>query len=396
METGVREGGVRTVERGALAKTAVYYTTFVVLGFATAVIGPTLPSLAEQTRTSLREVSFLFTALFAGYCAGSLSGGSVYDRAAGHPVMGLALAAMLCMLLLVPLVPVLWVLTAVLLVLGFTEGLLDVGGNILLVWVHGERVGPFMNGLHFAFGLGAFISPLVAAQVMRATGGIRWSYWVLCVLAAPLAVSLFRIPSPRSKTVHRSGTGRKDPLLVALISLLFFMHIGGEIGFGGWLFTYASRMGLARETAAALLTSAFWGSLTLGRLLGVPVVALVKPRVILLASFTGAAAGFALMLAAPGSLAALWTGTVLVGLSIASMVPICFTFAGSCIDMSGRVASWFMVGGSVGTMLIPWLIGQLFEARGPRVTIHVLFVDFAAALLLFLFTLRYASKKACR
>jgi hypothetical protein len=33
--------------------------------------------------------------------------------------------------------------------LGMAEGALDVGGNTLLVWVHQEKVGPFMNGLHF-------------------------------------------------------------------------------------------------------------------------------------------------------------------------------------------------------------------------------------------------------
>ena len=48
--------------------------------------------------------------------------------------------------------------------MGVAEGALDVGGNTLLIWVHRHKVGPFMNGLHFFFGAGAFLSPIIIAQ----------------------------------------------------------------------------------------------------------------------------------------------------------------------------------------------------------------------------------------
>ena len=41
-----------------LAKTAGYYVAFVVLGLSTAALGPTLPGLAEQTRSTLSQVSY--------------------------------------------------------------------------------------------------------------------------------------------------------------------------------------------------------------------------------------------------------------------------------------------------------------------------------------------------
>ena len=37
--------------------------------------------------------------------------------------------------------------------------------NPLLVWVHGDEVGPAMNGLHFFFGVGAFLSPIIIAVI---------------------------------------------------------------------------------------------------------------------------------------------------------------------------------------------------------------------------------------
>ena len=44
---------------------------------------------------------------------------------------------------------------------------------------------------------------------------------------------------------------------------------GAEIGFGNWVYTYALKLGLGTTITSAYITSAFWGTLTLGRLLGV-------------------------------------------------------------------------------------------------------------------------------
>jgi FHS family Na+ dependent glucose MFS transporter 1 len=77
-----------------------------------------------------------------------------------------ALAVMAAMAFVVPTLSLLSLLIVVLLVLGMAEGLLDVGGNTLLVWVHQPNVGPYMNALHFFFGLGAFFSPIIVAQAI--------------------------------------------------------------------------------------------------------------------------------------------------------------------------------------------------------------------------------------
>ena len=50
-------------------------------------LGPSLPSLAEQTHVQLKQVSLLFTAVNLGYLIGALLGGRIFDRRPGHPVM---------------------------------------------------------------------------------------------------------------------------------------------------------------------------------------------------------------------------------------------------------------------------------------------------------------------
>ena len=42
---------------------------------------------------------------------------------------------------------------------GLPAGMISTGGNTLLMWTHGRKAGPYINGLHFSFGLGAFLAP---------------------------------------------------------------------------------------------------------------------------------------------------------------------------------------------------------------------------------------------
>jgi fucose permease len=376
------------------AKTTGYYAAFVALGLAVASLGPTLPGLAEHTHTLLSEISFLFTARSLGYLLGSFQGGRLYDRVSGHFVMAGAIGLMAIMLVLTPLMSLLGWLTAVLLMLGIAEGTLDVGGNTLVVWVHRHKVGPFMNGLHFFFGLGAFLSPIIIAWAVLLSGDITWAYWMLAFLILPAAIWLWRLPSPSALVSAETGPARRvDHLLVALIALFFVLYVGAEVSFGGWIFTYAVALDLADETVAAYLTSTFWGALTFGRLVAIPIATRFRPRTIMLSNLLGCIISLAIILLWPRSLAATWLGAFGVGISMASVFPTTLSLAERRMTITGRITGWFFVGASAGGMLLPWLIGQLFESIGPRVTMLILLVDLVLAVAVFAILLLYSAQK---
>ncbi len=155
--------------------TAGYYGAFLMLGLAAAVLGPTLPGLATQTRTTISQISIVFSARSFGYLLGAFLGGRLFDRFPGHPILAVVLGLMAIIIAAVPFLSSLWFLTLFILPLGIIEGVIEIGGNTLLVWLHKENTGPFMNGLHFFFGIGAFLSPLIAGQVLLHTGEIRWT-----------------------------------------------------------------------------------------------------------------------------------------------------------------------------------------------------------------------------
>ena len=362
-----------------LIKTTSYYVAYIAFGLMAALTGPTLPELASHTKSRLDQISWIFTARALGYMLGSFFGGTLYDHRPGHPVLATVLLVSATALILAPLIPLLWLLILIMLMLGIAEGTLDVGGNSLLIWVHGSKVGPFMNGLHFFFGLGAFISPIIIAQVVLLTGDIVWAYWMLAILMIPIAVWILRTPSPvPHKASEDSNSPTVKPLLVALITLFYFTFIGIEAGFGNWLYTYATHLKLTNEVTGAYLTSAFWGSFTAGRLVSIPLAIRFRPRTLLSSDLVGCLFSVGVILLWPHSHQALWFGAIGVGLSQASLFPIMLAWAERRIRLTGRINSFFFMGTGAGGMFFPWFIGQLIEPIGPQAVMVVILFEIIA------------------
>lgn len=299
--------------------------------------------------------------------------------------MGLMLLVMALTMALTPLIGQFVVLVAVLLFMGIGEAGVDVGGNAMLVWIHRSRVGPFMNALHFCFGVGAFISPIIVAQAILLTDGIAGAYWMLALAIAPIGLWVLRLASPHAPSASSSLAApiRVNHRLLALCALFLLLYVGAEVSFGGWIFTYAVTLGMAQAANAAYLTSVFWGALTLGRLLAMPIAAKVRPRTILLVDMIGCLASVSMILVWSESSAVLWLGTFGMGLAMASIFPTVISWAERRMTMSGSATSWFLVGSSIGAITFPWLIGQMFESIGPQVAMWMILALLIADTVLF-------------
>jgi FHS family Na+ dependent glucose MFS transporter 1 len=378
----------------ALPQTIAYFAAFVAFGLSSSSMGPTVPGLAQNVQTDLKSISLLFTARSLGYLLVSLRGGRLYDKQRGNRVMAFALLGMAALLALVPVLPKLWLLFLGILLIRMTEGALQIGGNTLLVWVHGKRVAPFMNALHFFFGIGAILSPIIFAQLMAVNPSIKTVYWALALLILPVAFSVLRLPSPAPQTANPQQTNAQvNPRLVAFIAVFFFLYLGAELGFANLIFTYLTRLHLSDERVAAYVNSAFWGALTAGRLLAIPLAARFQPRVILLSNLLGAVLSIVVILSWQQSFAAVCAGTIGFGLSMASIFPTTFSFAERRLTITGQVTGWFLVGASAGAMFLPWLIGQLFERLGAPVMMLIILIDLLAASLVFVLLLLNSSRK---
>jgi MFS transporter, FHS family, Na+ dependent glucose transporter 1 len=343
----------------------VYYLSFIVLGLLTAAEGPALPSLADNTSSSLDQISLIFVFGALGYLLGSLAGGQAYDRMPGHRLLAITLVAISLCASLVPIMVDLKFLLLVLFIMGTAKGALDVGCNTLLLWLHGDKAGPYMNSLHFFFGLGATLAPLFLARVLLVTGGIQWAFWLFALLSLPLAIWLWVLPEPLSEnTTFDPENSRTLFAPVALVILALMLYVGAEIGFGSWIYTYALTLGLGTTLTAAYLTSAFWGTFTFGRLLGVWVSTRIRIALVLFLDLAGCLACLGVILLWQKSVMALWLGTIGLGLFMASIFPTTLMLARERMHITGSMTGWFLAGASVGGMSLPWGIGQAFVLMG--------------------------------
>ena len=355
-----------------------YGLCFIALGLSMSVMGPTLPSLADNTGVSLARISFIFTATSIGYLLGSSGGGGLFDKFKGHRVMTMALILMVVSGVLIPMIQSFNGLLGVMFLFGLGQGLIDVGTNVSVLWMFQSRVGPYMNALHFFFGLGAFISPVIVAIVIRwSDGAITWPFWVIAALFIPGLLGLVIFPSPEIPE-KETGQGKSQKIIYKLVIplvIIFFLYVGVESSYGYWIYSYATTTGIAGEAGASLLTSFFWGALMVGRLITIPLARKIKPAVILVGNYGLTLFFFLIILLWPVNPVVIWIATIGLGLAVSSVFPTLLSLAETRMKVTGAVTGLFFLGTSLAGMFFPTLIGQIFEYVGTYQTMLALFLS---------------------
>jgi len=362
------------------------YATIFVEGIMLSSIGPSLDAFAEQSSSTTEQIAILFTANALGYIIGSLLAGRIYSRLTGNTVLAAALVGAALLTVFLPVAGSLLLLLLLFGGIGVAIGMIDVGCNTLLVWLFGSDVPPYMNTLHLGFGLGAVLSPLIIDRFAVAAGNATEAFWLFAAIMIPIAIWVYRKPSPLPPTaVETAGTTppvRRYGWLAGVIAVFFFMHMGAQLSFAGWIFSYAEQIGNT-ESTARILNSLFWAGLVGGRLIAVPLSRRMKPAGMIRIDLAGALASIGLMALFRDSSAALWIGTCGFGASVASMFASSINFAERRIAITSQTTSVFLVGGSIGTMSLPWIVGQYFDTRGPETLLWVVGGTVVAAVAVF-------------
>ena len=367
-----------------------YYAAYLMLGLMLTSIGPCMSALEEQTGSTTSAVGFLVVVIALGYMLGSIVGGRLYGRLVGHRILASSLLGMALLTLTIPWLSALWMLIVVFTLVGLALGIMDVGGNTLLVWMYGSEVAPYMNALHLCFGIGAFIGPLVMNGFAAATGNAVDTYWLYAGLMLPAVFWLARMPSPVAPAAVAAAPGaagglRRHWWVIALISAFVFMHMGAELAFGAYITSYADDL-FYTESLARVVNSMFWGGLVVGRLIAVPLALRLKAAGMLRIDLLGAIGAIALIALLPDSTTALWIGTFALGMSIASMIPSSINYAGERMPITGQITALFLIGGSAGSTILPLIVGRLYGDEPntrPEMMVYVTVAAVAAAVVLF-------------
>lgn len=361
----------------AFRRTFGYFAIFIILGLDLGLGGPTLPALANQTHTRVGTMGWMFLLSSIGYAIGTTWGGRIFDRMRGHLVIGTAQLCAALLIAFIPIIPWFWLLMALVIVKGIASGLINTGANTLLMWTHGEKASPFVNALHFFFGLGAFLSPFLVAQVINIEGGYRFAYWILTVLAVLVGLRILTMPGDpephRHEATADSATTRIPYAFVITAALFLFFYVGAEVTFGGWVYTYAVTLSLATAAGAAYLNSAFWLSFTVGRLVSIPMAMRFKPVQVIPVALAGCLIILGVGILYSGSSTLIWVTAIGLGFCMAPVWPSGYTLAGQSLKLTARASSIILLGDGFGGMVLPWLVGQVINLSGPQAMVYMVF-----------------------
>ncbi|HOE70880.1 MAG TPA: MFS transporter [Brevefilum sp.] len=354
----------------------IYAIVYISVGIGISMLGPLLPFLADQVSVSLGQMGFAFTAQNLGYLIGSLSGGWLFDRVRTHRLMTLFLLVMILTGFLIPLMSWFSTLLIVLFFFGLGVGAIDVGTNLNMVWIFQSGVGPYLNALHFIFGIGAFFTPLIITTVLGWTGGsLSWAIWALMLLFIPGLLGLVSSPSPENPAAVKTESPEKvhHVGIILMLILAIFFAVGVQIGFSGWIFSYVSESGIADIATASRITALFWASLSLGRLIAIPISKKVAPGTMVLFNFSLLTLVVIFLLIWPIHPVMMWIGAAGVGLATSILFPTLLSYAKTLVNMTGRVTGLLFLGSSLGMMILPLLLGQMFDRFGGFAMILVVF-----------------------
>ena len=370
-----------------LLQTIGYFSAYFILGAVIASLGPTLLELSQNVGVTVAQIGVLFSARSFGFLTGSFIGGSLYDKFPGHKMMAVILLIGAAMMMLLPSIHILVILAIVIFIVGFAMGATDVGSNTMLVWVRKKEAGPYLNMMYFFAGIGSFAAPLYLGKV-----NLTWGYIGIALFIIPIAIWLFFTPSPKIPdyiTKHESKITNYG--LFIGFAILAFIYIGVEISFGGWIFTYFTTSNLGPQATAYTLTSIFWLSITIGRLISVPASSRIKEQILVSIYLLGAIISVAIIRFFPNIPIAIWVGTIGIGLSIAAIFPTTFAFIQKKLKISGKHNGVVWAAGSLGAMTMPVLIGQEIDKIGPLAMMTTILLAYMIAFGIFqwmLFSLR--------
>ncbi|SDL19994.1 MFS transporter, FHS family, glucose/mannose:H+ symporter [Franzmannia pantelleriensis] len=344
--------------------TLCYFLLFLGVGMTGGLLGPALPHLAAMTDSSMSQIAILFTARALGNMSGAFVTGLLMDRLNGHRVLIGMLLLTAAGLTVAPLSPTLGLLTGLFLLLGFAEVSLNSGANTLLLWRHRDAAGPHVSALHFCFGLGNMLVPLVMVAALAISGQFQWAFWVVAAYLLAMLWPLSRLRSPSKLASDEDATPRtpkhRDPVLLALFMLLFALYVGVEITFAGWITAYGVLTGLTAERAALLVTL-FWMALSAGRLLAIPLLRWCSPWAILIGCLL---LGIITALALHAVWLPLTLGALLFGLAASAIFPTLFSLGNQVMDMSGRTTGLIFTAAGSGALVVPSLTGPLLDLAG--------------------------------
>lgn len=348
-----------SVESQQLSRTTTValHLAFIVSGMVTVLLGPIVPSLQLRFGVSDAQVGSLFVAQFAASSVGSL----LSQRRSTFSVLG-GIALLVAGVAALPFTT--WVSAHLaVFTFGIGLGLVIPAINMLIARANPGKRAAAVNILNLCWGVGAAISPVIAAAVQQRLGlrGALLLISGICalILALCLVVDLPTAPG-RAECGSPVRPSSVSPLVFYCAAL--FLYVGVETSIGGWTGAHMTASGFGPWVGWA--TAAFWTALIGGRGLASFLLKRIEESSLLTSSLLLALFGIAGLTIAH-TIFGLLACTIASGLGLA---PIFGLFLSALTEFAERhhiaVPGWLFACVGMGGAALPWIVGQIADWNG--------------------------------
>lgn len=342
------------------------HAAFVLNGVVVTMLGPLIPILSVRWSLSDATAGSLFTAQFTGSTLGVALSSVLLPRRGFREVLTLGLFWMA--IGVAALYFVAWpVGVAAVFFYGIGFGIVVPTGNLLISKMYEGHDAAALSLLNMSWGIGAVAGPIVIAILVR-LDRVEALYPGLTVALVACGIGI-AASAIHSKTALQATNPSSSPpikwnwLLIAQFAAMFFLYVGSENAFGGWVASYAKRVS-DPASIWALTPSFFWVTLVGGRGLVPIALRYFSDRAVANGGLVLASMGVAGLIASYHLQTSIFSALI-VGFGLAPVYPITIS------NMSRRfgsraqqVAGLLFAMAGFGAATLPWLVGFLSSRLG--------------------------------
>ncbi len=351
------------VALSAKALTLAAYASFVPIGIATVLLGPMLPTLSARWSLNYSQAGALFSAQYlSSTLAVALSGllvsrwGFRFAMKAGLLLMSAALG----LLLAGPKTMGILCIAAS----GFGMGLAVPAANLLVAEANPGRRSATLNLLNFCWSAGAVACPFLVAVAAK-SHHIPLFLALLAGFSLLMLIGIAAMPKyiVEPATAKLVGQNIAHPVIrwndgaMLALAALFFLYVGVENAFGGWVASYAKSLGNLTPAVALMTPSFFYAALMLGRWLAPLLLRLSDEIRLVQLGLLVACAGMAGLVLSHG-LRGVAVSVCLAGLGLSYVYPITISLLSQEFGpASTRIGSVMFTMSNIGGGVLPWVVG---------------------------------------
>lgn len=268
--------------------TAGGFLSFFVFGFVDNLKGAILPELLESLSLTDTQGGTVQLGAYLGFIVTCFFTGMLADLIGNRIVLILAGLCLTVGLVGFSMATAFGALIGFMFIFGMGTGAIEVGGNDLIVELHGDNPGRFLNLLAVFHGIGSLLVPLYVAGLLVA--GLGWRQIVQTTLVFSLLLLIYFLSvKGRSASDDAKEQGAADASSAnseqsginwALLRqqgftpemrwfyLLLGTYVAIELSLAAWMVEYVQRIRAVPEASSQFYLSGFFVAIMLGRLLG--------------------------------------------------------------------------------------------------------------------------------